>query len=274
MGEAMIRGFLESGVSHPSRLSASVRSTARAREIAELGVGRVYRDAVTAGGAEALARDASVIILGVKPQGLPDVLRALSPHVGPEHLVVSIAAGVRLRAIERALGAGVRVARVMPNTPMLVGQGASAYALGAAATEHDEEVVRALLSGVGLAVRVDEGQMDAVTGVSGSGPAYAYMVIEAMADGGVAAGLPRAKALALAAKTVAGAAAMVLNQQPDGELDLVHPGVLRDRVASPGGTTIAAIASLERSGLRAAMIDAVLAAADRSSQLGGGKDDK
>ena len=272
MGEAMIRGFLESGVSHPSRLSASVRSTARAREIAELGVGRVYRDAVTAGGAEALARDASVIILGVKPQGLPDVLRALSPHVGPEHLVVSIAAGVRLRAIERALGAGVRVARVMPNTPMLVGQGASAYALGAAATEHDEEVVRALLSGVGLAVRVDEGQMDAVTGVSGSGPAYAYMVIEAMADGGVAAGLPRAKALALAAKTLAGAAAMVLNQQPDGELDLVHPGVLRDRVASPGGTTIAAIASLERSGLRAAMIDAVLAAADRSSQLGG--DDK
>ncbi|KAL6773764.1 hypothetical protein ACKKBG_A22395 [Auxenochlorella protothecoides x Auxenochlorella symbiontica] len=268
MGEAMIRGFLESGVSHPSRLSASVRSSARATALSRLGVTRVFQDAVKSGGAAALAASARVIFLGVKPQGLPEVLAALAPHVGPQHLVVSIAAGVRLATLEAGLGAGVRVARVMPNTPMLVGQGASAYALGSAAGERDAALVHALLSGVGMALHVDERCMDAVTGVSGSGPAYAYMMIEAMADGGVQAGLPRATALALAAKTVAGAAAMVLGEGADGALDLTHPGVLKDRVGSPGGTTIAAIAELENSGVRGAFMRAVRAAAERSAAMG------
>lgn len=259
MGEALIRGFIASGLTSAARVSASVRTVERQRALEDLGINDVF-DSAADGGAAGVAAAADVIVLGVKPQALPPVLEALRPHVQPRHLVVSIAAGVTLHTLEAALGPGTRAVRVMPNTPSTVGAGASAYSLGAAATPSDAELVHALLSAVGLAVRVEERLMDAVTGLSGSGPAYVFLAIDALADGGVAAGLPRDIALALAAQTVAGAAAMVLAGG--------HPAVLKDRVASPAGTTIAGLAELESGGLRGTLIRAVRAAAKRSEELG------
>jgi pyrroline-5-carboxylate reductase len=169
-----------------------------------------------------VAACSDIIFLGVKPQNMPQVLAALAPHVGPHHLIISIAAGVTLPTYEAALPEGTRVIRIMPNTPMLVQRGASAYCLGRWATEEDEQKLNVLLRPTGLVVPVEEKMMDAVTGLSGSGPAFVYMMIEAMADGGVLAGLPRERALQLAAQTVAGAAHMVMEACEDGEL--AHPG--------------------------------------------------
>ena len=176
-------------------------------------------------------------------------------------LFISIAAGVTITAIEEALGSDARVIRVMPNTPALIGQGASAYALGTHATASDSELAASLLASVGTVAEVPEKLLDAVTGLSGSGPAYVYTIIEALADGGVLCGLPKDKAVQLAAQTVAGAANMVLST---GE----HPAALRDQVTSPGGTTIAGLQTIEAGNLRATLIDAVEAACSRSKQLG------
>jgi pyrroline-5-carboxylate reductase len=208
-----------------------------------------------------LSQRADVVVLAVKPQQLES---ATSDLAGPTagKLVVSILAGVRLSKLA-ALLPQARLARVMPNTPALVGQSASAYALGPSASEGDDTLVAALLAAVGRSYRVDEKLLDAVTGLSGSGPAFVYVAIEALADGGVRMGLPRDIAMALAAQTVKGAAEMVLTT---GE----HPGVLKDRVASPGGTTIAGLAALESGGLRAALMGAVEAATKRSIELGAG----
>jgi pyrroline-5-carboxylate reductase len=203
---------------------------------------------------------ADVVVLAVKPQQLGGVLRQLSGKLADDKLAVSIVAGVRLAALEQGLGAGVRVVRVMPNTPCLVGQGASAYSVGSAAVAADAAMVHDMLASVGLALQLEEKLLDAVTGLSGSGPAFAYVMIDALADGGVRMGLPRPAALQLAAQTLRGAADMVLTT---GE----HPGVLKDRVASPGGTTIAGLAALEAAGLRAALIAAVEAATTRSKEL-------
>lgn len=268
MGEALMRGFLNSGVSSPGRLCASVANIERKQLLSAMGIGNVFDDACE-GGAADVARFSDVIILGVKPQAMTPILDALAPEIdAKKHLVISIAAGVRIATIEKALGSNARVVRVMPNTPCLVGCGASAYALGSHATQEDADLVHTLLSSVGLAIQVEEKMMDAVTGLSGSGPAFIYMVIEAMADGGVAAGLPRDTALALAAKTVSGAAQMVLQDNDTSLLGVVHPGVLKDKVASPAGTTIAGICELETSGVRGAFIRAVKAAAVRSGELG------
>jgi pyrroline-5-carboxylate reductase len=207
-----------------------------------------------------LVEQSDVVVLSVKPQHLAAATSGLSP-VANGKLVVSILAGVRLAKLADALP-GARLVRVMPNTPALVGQGASAFAVGPNATNADGELVSALLSAVGRAIRVDECLLDAVTGLSGSGPAFVYVAIEALADGGVRMGLPREIALALAAQTVKGAAEMVL---ATGD----HPAVLKDRVASPGGTTIAGLQELENGGLRAALIAAVEAATHRSMELGG-----
>ena len=174
---------------------------------------------------------------------------------------MSIAAGVRLATLADRLGGGLRLVRVMPNTPCLVGQGATAYSLGGLATAKDGELVRQLLSAVGIACQVDEKLLDAVTGLSGSGPAFVYVMIEALSDGGVRMGLPRNIATTLAVQTVSGAAALVAQS---GE----HPAVLKDRVASPGGTTIAGLQALEEYGLRAALMAAVEAAARRAAELG------
>ena len=205
---------------------------------------------------------ADVVVLAVKPQHLRDCIgsfRQRFPDAWQESLVVSVAAGIDLAKLTQWLGSQ-RVARVMPNTPALVGCGASAFCAADGVSPTETDVLEKMLTSFGRAIAVPERLMDAVTGVSGSGPAYVYLFIEAMADGGVAAGLPRQQAMELAAQTVLGAAKMVL-QGDD------HPGALKDAVASPGGTTIAAIRTLEQNAFRGAVIDAVLASAARSSEL-------
>lgn len=202
-----------------------------------------------------------VIVLAVKPQVLPDVLAEIVSAVRPEHLIVSIAAGVTLKTLADALGESTRLVRVMPNTPCLVGASASGFSPGASATPDDALVVERLFGAVGVAHRVPEHLLDTVTGLSGSGPAFVYLFIEALADGGVKCGLPRAVAQALAAQTVLGAAKMVLETGQ-------HPGALKDAVASPGGTTIAGLHALEKGAFRAAAMDAVEAASTRARELG------
>jgi pyrroline-5-carboxylate reductase len=176
-------------------------------------------------------------------------------------MIISIVAGLTLGALEEAAGAGARVIRVMPNTPALIHQGAAAYALGSSATDDDAVVAERIFGAVGTIARVKEELLDVVTGLSGSGPAYVYLMIEALADGGVLMGLPRALALQLAAQTVAGSAAMVLQSDQ-------HPAALRDMVTSPGGTTIAGVEALELHGARAAFLAAVRAATERARELG------
>jgi pyrroline-5-carboxylate reductase len=220
----------------------------------------------TAFSAAEIVKSSDVVVLAVKPQQLPGVLADMRSHVSPKNLIISIAAGVRLAQIGDQLldphnPQPLRLARVMPNTPCLVGQSASGYCLGDHATEKDARLIDKLLTAVGLAVRVEEKLLDAVTGLSGSGPAFVYVMIEALSDGGVRMGLPRDVALKLAAQTVRGAAEMVL---ATGD----HPAVLKDRVASPGGTTIAGLQALEDGGFRSAIIAAVEAATNRSLELG------
>jgi pyrroline-5-carboxylate reductase len=226
--------------------------------------GREFGQAVGAATAKRTNREvveaADIVFLAVKPQSMPTVFAELAGALGPQKLAVSIAAGVTVAKLMEGLKTE-RVVRVMPNTPALVGQGASAYALGPGTTSADGELVKQLMASVGRAFQVDEKLLDAVTGLSGSGPAFVYVMIEALSDAGVKMGLTRDVATALAAQTVRGSAEMVL---ATGE----HPAVLKDKVASPGGTTIAGLAALESHGLRAALIAAVEAATKRSQELG------
>ena len=203
---------------------------------------------------------ANMIVLAVKPQIVATVLPPLSQTLS-DRLVISIAAGVPIQSLADRLPAGARIVRDMPNAPAMVREGVSALAFSASTTEGDQAIVRAMFESVGRVAVIPESLMDAVTGLSGSGPAYIFMAIEALADGGVKMGLPRAVAELLAAQTAIGAARTVLQT---GE----HPGRLKDRVASPGGTTIAGLHALERGGLRAALINAVEAATLRSQELG------
>jgi pyrroline-5-carboxylate reductase len=254
MATALIRGMLRAGVTDAGSVCASDPvAAARAALGEETGI------AVHESNAE-VVRQSDVLLLAVKPQSMAQVLTELRPMVSAEHLVISIAAGVSLATLEGGLGSGVRLARVMPNTPALIGAGASGYCLGRHARGADESVVKSCLASVGQAHRVPESLLDAVTGLSGSGPAFVYVIIEALSDGGVRVGLPRDVATSLAAQTVLGAAQMVLETG-------THPGVLKDQVASPGGTTIAGLHALERGGVRAALIDAVEAATRRSAEL-------
>jgi pyrroline-5-carboxylate reductase len=202
-----------------------------------------------------------VVFLAVKPQQIDAALASLRDALRADALVVSIAAGVTIQRIADALPTGQRIVRVMPNTPCLIGQGASGYSLGKHATASDGKLVATLLSAVGAAFEVPEGLLDAVTGLSGSGPAFVYSMIEALAEGGAAAGLPAELAAELAARTAAGAAEMVLQT---GET----PAVLRGRVTSPGGTTVAGLAVLTERGFKDAIVEAVQAAARRSAELG------
>ena len=201
-----------------------------------------------------------VILLAVKPGDMKSLCEGLSTLDG-SRLYISIAAGISISQLEGWLGTRQRVIRCMPNTPALVATGAAAFARGIKATVEDAAVATKILGSVGTADEVSEKLLDAVTGLSGSGPAYVYTVIEALADGGVLMGLPRAAALRLAAQTVAGAAQMVLETGK-------HPASLRDEVTSPGGTTIAGLEQLEAHGLRNALIQAVRKATERSKELG------
>jgi pyrroline-5-carboxylate reductase len=204
---------------------------------------------------------AGPVLIAVKPQDVDGLLAEMRPVIAGHHVVVSVVAGVPTRRIETALGASVAVVRCMPNTPALVAQAITAIAPGAHATEADLDVAEALLAPVGRVVRVPESQLDAVTALSGSGPAYFYFLVEAMIESGILLGLPRNLAAELVIQTAVGSAAML---RESGE----HPVQLREAVTSPGGTTIAAIRELEVHGVRAAVIAAIEAAARRSAELG------
>jgi pyrroline-5-carboxylate reductase len=205
--------------------------------------------------------DSEVLVLAIKPQAMSSVISDVRSLIKTHQVIVSIAAGVTLQRLTDEIGEGRRIIRVMPNTPCLLGASATGYSPGPAATAEDIELVHRLFNAIGKAYRLPEHLLDAVTGLSGSGPAYVYVIIEALSDGGVRAGLPRDVATGLAAQTVLGAARMVL------ETDL-HCGELKDMVTSPGGTTIAGLHALERGGVRAALMDAVEAAAKRATELG------
>ena len=257
MATALARGFLNAKLVKASQLvAADPFEAARQHFAAETGAKTVASNL-------AAAKAANVLILATKPDQFTAALAEISGAFTRNHLVISIAAGVTLAKLEAALPAGARVIRVMPNTPALVGAGASGFALGKNATAADGDLAKALLSAVGLALPVKETLLDAVTGLSGSGPAYVYQFIEALSDGGVASGLPRDVATRLAAQTVLGGAKMVLDTG-------LHPGALKDQVTSPGGTTIEGLHELEKGKLRATVISAVRAATEKSKKLGQG----
>ncbi|RYE94862.1 MAG: pyrroline-5-carboxylate reductase [Myxococcales bacterium] len=255
MAGALIKGLLLGGALPPDQIWAS---DVRQERLAELAQAHGLR--VTASNDELLAA-CDVVVLSVKPQVVDRVLPAIGARLKPDAVLVSVAAGVSLAAMEARLPPGTRVIRTMPNTPATALAGATAIARGSHASDADLAVARSLFEAVGKVTVLDESLMDAVTGLSGSGPAYIMLIIEALADGGVKVGLHRETALMLAAQTVYGSAKLQLETG-------MHPGALKDMVTSPGGTAIAGLHTLESGGLRRTLIDAVEAATLRSEQLG------
>jgi pyrroline-5-carboxylate reductase len=257
MGQALVAGMLAAKAAAPDEIHATEVVVERLDQVkARYGVHVGMDNSAAAGWAD-------ITILAVEPQILDHVLDDLRGVLTETKLILSVAAGYPIARIVAHLSPGVRVARCIPNTPSAVQAGVCAVAWGANVSEDDERVARAIFESVGKVVVVEERLMDAVTGLSASGPAYIFLIIEALADGGVKMGLPRDAALALAAQTVFGAAKMALET---GE----HPGRLKDQVASPGGTTIAGLHALERGHVRASLMDAVEAATKRSKELGEG----
>jgi len=252
MGRALVGGMLTRDVVMPSDLRLVDPSEASRQWWAQNHADVVVTDIASAVG------DASVVLVAVKPNVVAAVAKQ-SAKLWRGKLIISIAAGIGLRQLGSWFGHDT-VVRVMPNTPSLVGAGASAYCCGTGVTAEHQEVVESMLNSVGMTVEVDENQMDAVTGLSGSGPAYVCLMIEALADGGVLSGLPRQLAMQLATQTVLGTAQMIAETGR-------HPGELKDAVASPGGTTIAALAVLEQNGVRGSLAQAVAASARRSHEL-------
>jgi pyrroline-5-carboxylate reductase len=254
MATALARGWLSANLVQRQNLRASdPSSAARASFTAETGCPASQDN-------HSVVDASNLLVLAVKPQSMAGLLSEIRPWLRAP-LVVSIAAGIPIRQLREGLGEDCRLVRVMPNTPCLVGASASAFSPGPGSSVDDVAIVDRLMNAVGKAFALPESLLDAVTGLSASGPAFVYVVIEALADGGVRAGLPREVAQTLAAQTVFGAAKMVLDTG-------THPAVLKDMVASAGGTTIAGLHALERSGLRGALIDAVDAAARRATELG------
>jgi pyrroline-5-carboxylate reductase len=255
MATALAKGFVRAELTAPREILASDPYPAARKSFTdEIG-------SKTTASNRDVAKTARVLILATKPDQVAAALAEISGAFTKNHLLISIAAGVTISKLENLLPAGARIIRVMPNTPALVGEGASAFALGKSATAADGELAKKLLSAVGVVFQVKESLLDAVTGLSGSGPAYVYQFIEALSDGGVAAGLPRDIATKLAAQTVLGAAKMVLETGQ-------HPGALKDQVTSPGGTTIEGLHALEKGKLRATVMSAVRAATEKSKKLG------
>ena len=259
MAEALIRGLVRGGHVPASRIAASGPRKERLDQLV-----KEYGIDVTTHNRE-IAQRCGLVVFSVKPQILDKVLREVGDQLKPGTLVVSICAGVDTATIEDAVPDGVRVVRAMPNTPALVGAGATAIAAGKHASETDLATAKALFDAVGITVELDESQLDAVTGLSGSGPAYIFLILEALADAGVKVGLSRRNAQRLAAQTVMGSAKLLLDTDE-------HPGKLKDMVTSPGGTAIAGLHTLEEGGLRTTLINAVETATKRSRELGrGGK---
>jgi pyrroline-5-carboxylate reductase len=255
MATALAQGFIKAGLTTAEKILASDVDEGARQRFAGAVAARTTADNAL------VAAQSDVIFLAVKPQQMAQVASGLRGKLSAQGLVVSIIAGVRLASLAEWLGPGLRLIRVMPNTPCLVGQGVCAYSLGEHATAEDDALVGRLLGAIGSAWPMDERLLDAVTGLAASGPAFVYVVIEALSDAGVKMGLPRKIAAEMAARTVRGAAEMVLCTHE-------HPAVLKDRVASPGGTTIAGLQALESGGVRSALMAAVEAATRRSVELG------
>ena len=254
MAEAMIRGLLRGKVFAPDQVSISGPREERIAELRERYGIRGMTDNRTAARAQ-------IVVLSVKPQILSRVLDELADAIDPEALVISIAAGVPVAAIQARLAAGTRVVRAMPNTPALVDCGATAIAGGEHARDTDLADAKRIFDSVGITVILDENQLDAVTGLSGSGPAYVFLILEALSDAGVKVGLSRRTAQLLAAQTVLGSAKLLLETNE-------HPGRLKDMVTSPGGTAITGLHTLEAGGVRTTLMNAVEAATRRSRELG------
>jgi pyrroline-5-carboxylate reductase len=254
MAGALIKGLLHAGVAGKNIIASDVKGDRLGHLHAEHGIRTTVDN-------HALLGECDVLVLAVKPQVIDKVLTEVGGDVRPSQLVVSVAAGVPIEALEARLPEGSRVVRAMPNTPATVQAGATAIAGGVHAREDDLRIARELFEAVGRVVVLEEALLDAVTGLSGSGPAYVMLIIEALADGGVKVGLHRDTALLLAAQTVFGSAKLLLDT---GE----HPGRLKDMVTSPGGTAIAGLHTLESGALRKTLIDAVEAATRRAEALG------
>lgn len=255
MAEAMVRGILTAGLVQPENITVAEPASSRCEYMTA-----TYGVACTQDTAR-LCQVSELIVLAIKPQLAAAVLAEYQPHVGDRHLVLSIMAGVPLRVLEERLAESVRIVRAMPNTPALVLAGATAFSPNRQATDQDREIATAIFSAVGTCVEVPEHLLDAVTGLSGSGPGYVFMFIEAMIDAGVLAGLPRPIAEQLTIQTVLGSAKLALATGH-------HPAVLKGRVTSPGGTTIAGLHVLEEGAFRGIVMSAIEAATDRSRELG------
>jgi pyrroline-5-carboxylate reductase len=254
MAEAMIRGLLRGNDFAPGQISASGPREERMNELRETyGIQATTDNFVPAA--------AEIVVLSVKPQILSRVLDQVGSAIPSHALVLSIAAGVPVRAIEDRLAPGVRVVRAMPNTPALVDAGATAIAGGEHARPSDIADARRIFDAIGLTVELEESQLDAVTGLSGSGPAYVFLILEALSDAGVKVGLSRRTAQLLAAQTLLGSAKLLLETNE-------HPGRLKDMVTSPGGTAITGLHTLEHGGVRTTLMNAVEAATRRSRELG------
>lgn len=255
MGRALLNAAIRAGVLDAGEIIASDISPACRREIEGLGCMATDDNRV-------VVERAQNLLVALKPQVLREVLGALRGDFRPGQLLISIAAGVSLDTLRQIVGPAPALVRVMPNICCTVGEAASAWTAAPGVSDEQRALVAELLSAAGEAVEVEERLLDAVTGLAGSGPAFAALFVEALADGGVKAGLPRAQALRLAAQTVLGAARWVLDNE-------ASPAQLKDLVTSPGGTTIAGVAALEARAFRAGVIEAVVAATERARELGG-----
>ena len=256
MATALAQGCQQSGLVSAEQIYAADPSSEALANFSKQVPGAQIADSN-----QQLLAEAQIVVLAVKPQIMPEVLSEIARLVSPEHLLVSIAAGVTLQKLATDLPENTRLVRVMPNTPCLVGLGTSCYSLGEHATDADGQAVRQILESVGKAFPVDEPQLDAVTGLSGSGPAFIYRVIEALIAGGVASGLPAELALQLAANTTRGAAEMVISTGKS-------PEELCQQVTSPGGTTLAGLEAYDQAGAGNSLTAAVEAATHRSIELG------